>query len=272
LGEVARVVHQPTAPLITTDALQYTLDLYAYRDTRPISDLLADSQRALEGALPPGVHYQDFGDDGEGGDSSRRMMIGMGLGILVLFGVLVPAYGSLGLGLLSIAILPLSAIGAMWGLIALDKAMCMPAIMGVILLFSIIIKNSILMVEFIQTRRRGGAAVRDAAEESIRLRYRPILMTAAATIAGMLPIALEHAVGLERLSPLADAAIGGLVVGTVLSLFYLPMFYVWMTKGAMASNADRRLAQPWSTWRLPDRPWPRRRVRASNTAAPPVAP
>jgi multidrug efflux pump subunit AcrB len=44
----------------------------------------------------------------------------------------------------------------------------------------------------------------------------------------MLPVALEHAVGLERLSPLADTAIGGLLIGTVLSLFYLPMFYVWV--------------------------------------------
>jgi len=61
------------------------------------------------------------------------------------------------------------------------------------------------------------------------LRYRPILMTALGTIAGMIPIAMQRAVGLERLSPLADAAIGGLLIGTVLSLFYLPMFYVWLT-------------------------------------------
>jgi multidrug efflux pump subunit AcrB len=57
-------------------------------------------------------------------------------------------------------------------------------------------------------------------------------MTALATIAGMVPIALENAIGLERLSPLADAAIGGLLVGTVMSLFYLPMFYVWVSDAA----------------------------------------
>jgi multidrug efflux pump subunit AcrB len=54
-------------------------------------------------------------------------------------------------------------------------------------------------------------------------------MTALATIAGMVPIAMQRAIGLERLSPLADAAIGGLLIGTFLSLFYLPMFYVWVT-------------------------------------------
>jgi len=53
-------------------------------------------------------------------------------------------------------------------------------------------------------------------------------MTAFGTIAGLLPVALEHADGLERLSPLADTAIGGLLIGTESSLFYLPMFYVWV--------------------------------------------
>lgn len=68
-----------------------------------------------------------------------------------------------------------------------------------------------------------------ATEDSILLRYRPILMTALATIAGMVPIAMQRAIGLERLSPLADAAIGGLLIGTFLSLFYLPMLYIWVT-------------------------------------------
>ena len=84
------------------------------------------------------------------------------------------------------------------GLLAFNKALALPAILGIVLLLSIIIKNS-------------------------------ILMTAFGTIAGMIPIAMQRAVGLERLSPLADAAIGGLPIGAMLSLFYLPMFYVWVT-------------------------------------------
>ena len=111
----------------------------------------------------------------------------------------------------------------------IGKALALSAILGVVLLFSIIIKNSILLVDFIQERRKEGQSALEAAEGSVKLRYRPILMTALATIAGMLPIAIEHAIGLERLSPLADAAIGGLLVGTFMSLFYLPMFYVWVT-------------------------------------------
>ncbi len=170
-----------------------------------------------------------MGDDAEGSQSSKRMLIGLGVGVLLLFGILVPTYRSVSLGALSVVILPLSAIGAVWGLLAFGKALALPAILGIVLLFSIVIKNSILMVDFIRERREAGASAFDAAAGAVRLRYRPILMTAFGTIAGMIPIAMQRAVGLERLSPLADASIGGLLVGTLLSLFYLPMFYVWLT-------------------------------------------
>jgi multidrug efflux pump subunit AcrB len=72
------------------------------------------------------------------------------------------------------------------------------------------------MVDFIPTREREGAKPLEAARDCIRLRYRLILMTAIGTIAGLLPVALENAVGLEQLSLQADTAIGGLLIGTVL--------------------------------------------------------
>jgi len=230
LGEISHIVQQPGLSLLTTNANRYSLDVLAYRNTAPISVISGASLAAALKVLPPGVEAADQGDGAAGAESSKRMLTGLGMGVLLLFGVLVPAYGSVSLALLSIIILPLSAIGAVWGLLAFNKALALPAILGIVLLFSIIIKNSILMVDFIQERRREGSGVFDAAMESIRLRYRPILMTAFGTIAGMIPIAMQRAVGLERLSPLADAAIGGLLVGTVLSLFYLPMFYVWVTE------------------------------------------
>ena len=122
--------------------------------------------------------------------------------------------------------LPLAAIGALWGLMFFGKAFALPALLGTILLFSIIVKNGILLMEFIHQRESQVSAVQ-AAEESIKLRFRPIIMTALATIAGMIPIALERSIGLERLSTLSDVAIFGLLVGTVLSLLLFPMLYLW---------------------------------------------
>lgn len=204
LGEVSQIIHQPGLSLLTTDAGHYSLDVLAYRDTAPISILSENALAATQRVLPPGVQATDLGDNASGEDASKRMIMGLGMGVLLLFGVLALAYGSFGLALLSILILPLLAIGALWGLLAFDKALAMAAILGIVLLFSIIIKNSILMVHFIQERRRAGSSPLEAALDSVKLRYRPILMTAFGTIAGMVPIAMERAVGMERLSPLAD--------------------------------------------------------------------
>lgn len=229
LGQLARLKQDPATAVLTTDKVHYSLDVFAYRNTKAISLLSDEAMAAVLPVIPPGVSFSDEGDYASSKESGTRMVMGLGLGMLLLFGVLVSSYRSVGLGLLSVLILPLSIIGAMWGLLLFGKALALSAILGIVLLFSIIIKNSILMVDFVQARRKEGYSVQDAAEGSVKLRYRPILMTALATIAGMVPIAAEHAIGLERLSPLADAAIGGLLVGTIMSLFYLPMFYVWVT-------------------------------------------
>ena len=97
--------------------------------------------------------------------------------------------------------------------------------MGMILLAGIVVKNSILLIDFIQEARSRGESLRDALTDSVRVRTRPILMTAVGTSVGMLPIALQWAIGLERLSPLAVVAIGGLMVSTFLTLIYVPVFY-----------------------------------------------
>ncbi len=231
LGEIGRLREQATASLLTRDHLKYSLDVFAWREKAPTSVLAAEAEAAARAVLPPGVSLVEAGDNGVGTESSMAMMAGMMLGMLLLFTVLVPAYGSLKLAGVTMLTLPLAAMGAAWGLLLFDKAMALPAILGIILMFSIVVKNSVLMVDFIHEREKQGSNAMDAALDSIRLRYRPILMTAFGTSAGMLPIALEHAVGLERLSPLADTAIGGLLLGTVLTLFYLPMFYVWVKGG-----------------------------------------
>jgi multidrug efflux pump subunit AcrB len=222
------VEQQPV--LLSSDGLRYSLDVWVYRDHRALSHLLADIAAVMQTVdLPSGVTWQDAGDNAQGQDAQQRMMKGLGIGILLLTVILIAAFASLRMALLTVAILPLSAIGAFWALMVFGKAFALPALLGIILLFSIIVKNGILLMEFIHQREREVSA-RQAAEESIRLRFRPILMTALATIAGMLPIALERAVGLERLSPLADVAIGGLLVGTVLSLLFLPVLYLWRSK------------------------------------------
>jgi multidrug efflux pump subunit AcrB len=137
---------------------------------------------------------------------------------------LIAIYRSVRLAIIMILVLPLSMIGASWGMLLFDKPSCMPSLLGILLLFGIIIKNAILLIDFYQMNKAKGESNFQSALDSVTVRFRPVMMTAFATIAGMIPIAMETAVGLERLSPLADVAIGGLLISTLLTLIYVPMY------------------------------------------------
>jgi multidrug efflux pump subunit AcrB len=123
------------------------------------------------------------------------------------------------------AAIPLAVAGAMWGLIIFDKPMCKPAMMGIIFLGGTIVNNSILLLDFIVNARKNGMEKNEAIIQSVKLRIRPILMTTVSTVIGLMPLILEMAVGLERMSPLGIVAAFGLMTGTVLTLIVIPVVY-----------------------------------------------
>ena len=126
--------------------------------------------------------------------------------------------------------IPLSLIGAAWAILAMGYHQSMPGLMGIVLLSGIITKNSILLIDFINQALEKGKTIEEAVVESIKIRTRPVLMTAFGTSVGMIPIALGWALGLERLAPLGTVAIGGLIVGTFLTLIYVPLLYYFLFK------------------------------------------
>ena len=95
----------------------------------------------------------------------------------------------------------------------------------------IVVNNGILLVDFTKIGLRQGKDLREALLDAVRHRTRPILMTAGASAVGMIPIALEWAVGIERLSPMAVVVIGGLIVGTFLTLLVVPVLFHLLESG-----------------------------------------
>ena len=230
LEALARIRYRLTANKIERNQLLYSLDVNGYRAKMPISILTAETGRALGKAGLQGVEVHQEGDIKQMQDSFTRMIRSIAIGVVLLLMALIAIYQSVRLSIVMILVLPLAMIGASWGMLLFDKPSCMPSLVGILLLFGIIIKNSVLLIDFYQHYRKAGNAPFDAAMESVRVRFRPVFMTAFGTIAGMIPIAFEWAVGLERLSPLADVAIGGLLIGTILTLIYIPMF-AWSVEG-----------------------------------------
>lgn len=225
LESLAKISKQLTYAKIERDKMLYSVDVNGYRSKRPITHLTEDAVTALTKVENlEGITVTQEGDIATINDSFARMIKAIILGVVLLLMVLIAIYKSVKMGFIMILVLPLSLIGAAWGMLLFHKPSCMPSLLGILLLFGIIIKNAVLLIDFYQHHRENGESPFKSAVESVRIRFRPVLMTAFGTIAGMIPIALEQAVGLERLSPLADVAIGGLLIGTLLTLIYVPIY------------------------------------------------
>jgi len=235
LAQLGTLSRQAAPTMITRQGLQRTLDIALYRARRPISHLQEDVVAALRGIqVPPGYQISHVGEIEQMQESFGRLGQALILGLVLLYFSLVPAFRSWTHPLTIMSAIPLALIGAAWSMLLMDKHGCMPSMMGMILLGGIVVKNSILLIDFIAAARAGGASVKEALVGSVRIRTRPILMTAVGTSVGMIPIAAEWAIGLERLSPLAVVAIGGLMVSTFLTMVYVPILYSLFEDGRLA--------------------------------------
>ncbi len=244
LAQLGALDRQLVPSVITRQGLQRTLDVQAYRGTRPISHLQEDVVEALAGLeLPPGYSISHEGEIKQMNESFGRLGIALALGLILLYFSLVPAFESFVHPLTIMSAIPLALIGASWAMLIFGKHGCMPSMMGMILLAGVVVKNSILLIDFITEARKQGKSVEQALIGSVDIRTRPILMTAFSTVVGMIPIAGEWAIGLERLSPLAIVAIGGLTVSTFLTMVYVPVLY------SLFDEAQTRLTAWLSGWR-----------------------
>jgi multidrug efflux pump subunit AcrB len=224
LSAVATLKPHLTFTKIERNKMLYSLDVNGYRAKRPVTHLTDDTLTALQNVEFDDIQMTQSGDIVQINDSFKRMIKAIGLGIVILIMALIAIYKSVRMTFIMIIVLPLSLIGASWGMLFFEKPSCMPSLLGILLLFGIIIKNAVLLIDFYQSHRENDETPYESAIEAVKVRFRPVMMTAFGTIAGMIPIAMEQAVGLERLSPLADVAIGGLLVGTLLTLVYVPMY------------------------------------------------
>lgn len=226
LRAMARLVPEVDRPLITRERLEESLNLTAANRDVTIGALAPTVARALaELPLPAGVAVHVGGSFENLEDSRGRMARGVALGLVLLYGLLVLLFGSFRHPLTVLSAIPVAAASSLWGLFLFDKPLCMPAMMGFILLGGTIVNNSILLLDFVLERRSRGADRREALLESVRLRLRPILMTTVSTVLGLMPFLLESAVGLERMSPLGIVSAVGLALGTLSTLVVTPVAY-----------------------------------------------
>ena len=227
LKELAEIRHSFVPQIYSRDNLRKTVHVYGYKSTAPITFLDRQRNSVLKTLdLPSGINISKEGEIKQMNESFGRLGKALVFSVILLFLAFVVIFRSFSDSFIIMLAIPLSFIGAVWGLLIAGKHGCMPAFMGFILLIGVIVNNSILLVDFVKRFRHRYQDTTEAVYEAVKVRTRPVVATALTTIAGMLPIAAERAFGLERLSPLAIVAIGGLFIGTFLTLVYTPVFYL----------------------------------------------
>ncbi len=195
-------------------------------------DQAAAMIRALPEAqdLPAGVRLQASGDSEASNEVREGFLGAMGVGMVMVLGVLILLFGSIFPPITILLSLPLSFGGVVVALLVTNNAVSMPVFIGVLMLMGVVTKNAIMLVEFAVEARAHGVARHEAIIDAGRKRARPIVMTTIAMAAGMLPSAYGLGDGGEFRAPMAIAVIGGLLVSTVLSLVFVPSFYLVMDK------------------------------------------
>ncbi|WP_313371328.1 efflux RND transporter permease subunit, partial [Sedimentibacter sp.] len=226
LRELADIELNERANIITREDLEYTIDILGYTHLRAFSHITKDINKIIKDyQLPSGYSIELTGEQQSMSDSAKDMMFLLSLSIILVYLVLMPQFKSFLHPVTVMASIPLVIIGIAPALGLTGKYISMPVLLGFILLVGTVVNNAILLVEFINEKKKEGIGLNEAITQAVRLRFRPIMMTALSDITGMIPLAAQLALGSERFSPLAIAVIGGMTASTFLTMVIIPTIY-----------------------------------------------
>ena len=190
-----------------------------------LGEITKQVEAIAQSLLPTGVSIELQGDSARIGqvftEFGLTLLLSLGGMLLILFLL----FRSLLEPLIVALSLPLSIVGAMLGLLITQSDFGMISLIGLIFLLGLLDKNAILLIDYTNQLRKKGFSRHDALLETGIVRLRPILMTTASTILGMLPLALGLGAGAELRQPMAVAIIGGLITSSLLSLIVVPVLY-----------------------------------------------
>lgn len=194
-------------------------------------------------ALPPGIDYEWSGSSLQEKQSDAQAGVLLALSLLVVFLLLVALYESWTIPFAVILIVPIGALGAVLAVTVMGMSNDVYFKVGLVTIIGLAAKNAILIVEFAKTLHDGGMLLREAALEAARLRFRPIIMTSMAFIFGVLPLALANGAGAASQHSIGVGVIGGMLGATVLGVFFVPVFFVWVL-GLVERRTSQKMATP----------------------------
>ena len=212
--------------VVTREDLQEAINVYGYTLDRPFSQVIADIEKEIgEMEIPEGYRVEIVGENADLKESGADMARSLLMAVIGVYLLLVAQFRSFLHPVTIMLTIPMVFSGVALALLATGKPLSLPAFLGVILLVGTVVRNGIILVDYINRARAKGEDRRAAILGSVGTRFRPIMMTALAQVAGMFPLAAEWALGSERFSPLATTVIGGILTGTLLTMVLIPVVY-----------------------------------------------
>ncbi len=203
-----------------------TITVAANVQGRSAGEVTADARRiAGEMNFPPGYGLELAGASRDQQEVFGAMGTALALGVGLMYLILVVQFGSFTAPLAVMLSLPLSLIGVVLALLAVGSGLNLMSLIGVIMLMGLVSKNAILLLDAARVKQAEGMPREEALMVAGRMRFRPILMTTFALVAGMVPVAVGIGEGGEFYRPMAVAIIGGVITGTILTLLVIPSFY-----------------------------------------------
>jgi multidrug efflux pump subunit AcrB len=228
LGSLATITPGPSAAIVSHYNVQPVIDIYGAVQGRDLGAVSGDLNRVLDGAAtdaPRGTHVAVQGQVQTMNGAYAELYFGLAGAIVLVYLIIVVNFQSWLDPFIIITALPGALAGIVWMLFVTGTTLSIPALTGAIMCMGIATANGVLVVSFGRERLAQGYDSTTAALDAGFTRFRPVLMTAGAMILGMVPMALAMGEGGEQNAPLGRAVIGGLLVATAATLFFVPAVF-----------------------------------------------
>jgi HAE1 family hydrophobic/amphiphilic exporter-1 len=234
LRNLVRIETGAAPSAITRSNRQRSVTVTGNLDGKTLGTAIEDAYAVGKDMLPEDVTISLSGSAQSMKDSARQFGFAIMLGLLVIYMVLAAQFESFIHPISVMLAVPFAMVGAWLGLFATGNTINLFSMIGILLLFGLVTKNSILLVDYANQLRAEGLDKVAAMRKAAPIRMRPVLMTAIAMIFGVLPAALGIGPGAETRAPMAIATAAGMTSSTLLTLLIVPVFYLKLDDGVEA--------------------------------------
>lgn len=226
IRDVGKVVERFTPPTIERKDRERIVTVSAVISDAALGDVVAEGQKIINSLdIPSGINIQIAGTFEDQQESFADLATLAGLIIILVFIVMAAQFESLTYPFIIMFSVPFAISGVLMALFISNNTLSVMSLLGGIMLIGIVVKNGIVLIDYIILSRERGLAIINSVVTSGKSRLRPVLMTTTTTILGMIPMAVSTGQGAEMWRPMGVAVIGGLTVSTILTLVLVPVLY-----------------------------------------------